>query len=346
MKTGSPPGRARPQQGRPPPPTHAGPAEPGGSPFHRRGLVRSRSDRPATARLAPRPVARHLAVRSWVAARTSRAETPIARPPGAHVVAREISPNGFTRTRLKQLEPALLPIAPGAAGGRRLPDESRRCRRPERSAIGGGRPKPSTSWCGGAPSMKSRTGGRAQLRDLAPLIEAIYRRIGGARQRALHRLVARVLVALQGHYGAAAGHFVRSADVGDSKRWKALRGAAAGESTSNIMRALCAARRPARRPAPGRPPLARRARHLLVAKADWVVEHRMEQRRRVYVRNIARSSVEVNPDPARRATVKFHLGTFLAWGGGDPQGHGHGRKRADLFQLWVSRTGPGWLATS
>ena len=155
-----------------------------------------------------------------------------------------------------------------------------------------------------------------------PLIqEAIYERIGGARQRALHRLVARVLVA-QGHYGAAAGHFVRSADVGDSEAVEALREALrqaeAREQHHEALALLDAL-------LVVLPEGDRRWLDVLDAlswQADWVVEHRADEATGTAVlamRNIAQL-VEVNPDPARRATVKFHLGTFLAWGGGDPQG--------------------------
>src|SRR5215471_17982044 len=48
-----------------------------------------------------------------------------------------------------------------------------------------------------------------------PLVQdAVYESIGGARRRTLHRLVGRALVAV-GNFGAAAPHFLRSADSGD-----------------------------------------------------------------------------------------------------------------------------------
>ncbi len=75
--------------------------------------------------------------------------------------------------------------------------------------------------------------GRELTYELAhPLIEqAIYESIGRARRRALHRHVARGLVGA-GQFGAAAGHFVRSADVGDrGSRRGALRGAPPGRRT-------------------------------------------------------------------------------------------------------------------
>lgn len=155
-----------------------------------------------------------------------------------------------------------------------------------------------------------------------PLIqEAIYERIGGARQRALHRLVARVLVA-QGHYGAAAGHFLRSAEVGDPEAVEALREALrqaeAREQHHEALALLDALLTVV-------PAGDRRWLEVLDAlswQADWVVDHRADQSMGVAVRamrNIAQL-VEADPDPKRRATVKYHLGSFLAWGAGDASG--------------------------
>ncbi|MGZ6964427.1 MAG: helix-turn-helix transcriptional regulator [Acidimicrobiia bacterium] len=151
--------------------------------------------------------------------------------------------------------------------------------------------------------------------------EAIYERIGRARQRALHRLVARVLVA-QGHYGAAAGHFVRSADVGDPEAVEALREALrqaeAREQHHEALALLDALLIVL-------PVGDRRWLDVLDAlawQADWVVDHRADEATDTAVRamrNIAQL-VEARSDPASRATVKFHLGTFLAWGGGDTEG--------------------------
>lgn len=152
-----------------------------------------------------------------------------------------------------------------------------------------------------------------------PLIqEAIYERIGRARQRALHRLVARVLVA-QGHYGAAAGHFVRSADVGDAEAVEALREALrqaeAREQHHEALALLDALLTVL-------PEGDRRWLDVLDAlswQADWVVEHRTDDATEMAVRvmrNIEQL-VQVHPDPERRATVKFHLGTFRAWNAED-----------------------------
>ena len=152
-----------------------------------------------------------------------------------------------------------------------------------------------------------------------PLIqEAIYERIGSARQRALHRLVARVLVA-QGHYGAAAGHFVRSADVGDAEAVEALREAlrqAEAREQHHEALALLAALLTVL------PEGDRRWLDVLDAlswQADWVVEHRTDDATEMAVRAMRNIEqlVQAHPDPERRATVKFHLGTFRAWNSED-----------------------------
>lgn len=154
-----------------------------------------------------------------------------------------------------------------------------------------------------------------------PLIqEAIYERIGGARQRALHRLVGRVLVA-QGHYGGAAGHFVRSADVGDAEAVEALREALrqaeAREQHHEALALLDALLIVL-------PEGDRRWLEVLDAlswQADWVVDHRSDEGTHIAIRatrNIEQL-VQAHPDPARRGTVKFHLGTFLAWNAGDTE---------------------------
>src|SRR5207245_4949806 len=65
--------------------------------------------------------------------------------------------------------------------------------------------------------------------------EVVYASIGGARRRALHRHVARALVAA-GRPGPAAAHFVRSADVGDPEAVDALRDALAQAEARELHR--------------------------------------------------------------------------------------------------------------
>ena len=113
--------------------------------------------------------------------------------------------------------------------------------------------------------------GRELVYEIAhPLIqEAIYNQIGGARRRALHRHVARVLVE-SGRHGAAASHVVQAADPGDDEAigtlCEALRRAEAGERPSRSPHPAGGA---ADHAAGGRWPLAGgRRRHAADARVD------------------------------------------------------------------------------
>ena len=162
--------------------------------------------------------------------------------------------------------------------------------------------------------------GRELTYEIAhPLIEqAIYQRIGRARRRALHRHVARVLVE-SGQFGAAAGHFVRSADLGDAE----------------AVRALCEALRQAEEREHHHEALAlvdalldllpagdRRWLDVFDAmrwQSDWVVDHRADWSSDIGIRAMRNIEqlVEASPDLTRRGALRFHLGTLLAWSGGE-----------------------------
>ncbi len=159
--------------------------------------------------------------------------------------------------------------------------------------------------------------GRELVYEIAhPLIqEAIYRQIGGARRRALHRHAARVLVE-GGRYGAAASHVVQAADPGDDEAvetlQEALRRAEAGEHHQEALALLDALL--TMLPAGDR-------RWLQVLDAmpltpDWVVDHRADANADVGVRAMRRADqvLERSSDTAHRAAVKFSLGSLLAWG--------------------------------
>jgi class 3 adenylate cyclase/DNA-binding CsgD family transcriptional regulator len=178
--------------------------------------------------------------------------------------------------------------------------------------------------------------GRDLSYELAhPLIQdAIYERIGRARRRALHRHVARVLVG-KGSYGAAAGHFVRSSEVGDPEAVDALnaalRLAEGGEHHHEALRLLDALLTLL----PATDPRWLDVLDAMAWQADWVVDHRTDEDTEIAVqamRNIAQL-VERLPDPTRRGTVKFHLGSFVAWGGdGLATGRAMVEEARDLFE--------------
>jgi DNA-binding CsgD family transcriptional regulator len=152
-----------------------------------------------------------------------------------------------------------------------------------------------------------------------PLIqEAIYRSIGGARRRALHRYAARVFVEA-GRLGAAAPHFVRAAEPGDDE----------------AIAALCEALRQAEGRQHHREALAlldallelvpagdRRWESVLVAmpmQPEWVVDHRADASAETGVRAMRaiEQVLERSSDSAARAAVKFNLGSLLAWAAGE-----------------------------
>ena len=123
--------------------------------------------------------------------------------------------------------------------------------------------------------------GRELLYEIVhPLIqEAIYGQIGGARRRALHRHVARVLVEA-GRHGAAASHVVQAADPGDDEAietlCEALRRAEAGEHHREAL-ALLEALLTMIPAGDGR---WRRVVDVMPLTPEWVVDHRADARRR------------------------------------------------------------------
>jgi class 3 adenylate cyclase/DNA-binding CsgD family transcriptional regulator/tetratricopeptide (TPR) repeat protein len=162
--------------------------------------------------------------------------------------------------------------------------------------------------------------GREVLYEIVhPLFqEAIYAGIGAARRRALHRHAARSLVQ-SGRLGAAAQHFVRSSSSGDPEAVDALRGALRQaealehhRESIGLLSALLEML----------PQGDRRWLDVFDAldwQAEWVVEHRLDAGLEVAIR--AMRTIEqlaaASDDRVRRAAVKFHLASFLAWGRGD-----------------------------
>ncbi|GAC1529886.1 MAG: hypothetical protein NVS3B12_03730 [Acidimicrobiales bacterium] len=167
-----------------------------------------------------------------------------------------------------------------------------------------------------------------------PLIqEAIYRHIGGARRRALHRHAARVLV-VAGRYGAAASHVVRAAEPGDDEAietlCEALRRAEAGGHHREEIALLDALLVLV-------PAGDRRWMNVLDAlplTPEWVVDHRADTGSDVAVRAMRRADqvLERSSDAAHRAAVKFSLGSLLAWGQCElVEGRAHVLRARELF---------------
>jgi DNA-binding CsgD family transcriptional regulator len=152
-----------------------------------------------------------------------------------------------------------------------------------------------------------------------PLVaDAIYQGIGTARRRALHRLVARALLAA-GRVGEAAPHFARSAGVGDSEAVAALtdalrqaEGRGAYREALGVLASLVDLL-----PSGDR-------RWLEVAdaiswEAEWVIDHRADMYAELGIEALRAIDAALGPgaEPALRAGVQFRLASFLGWGTGD-----------------------------
>lgn len=162
--------------------------------------------------------------------------------------------------------------------------------------------------------------GRELTYEIAhPLVqETIYQHVGGARRRILHRVLGRALLE-SGRLGAAAPHFVRSAEIGDPEAVAALREAVrqaeeqgsyreALEILGSLVELL--------------PPDDERWRDVadsLLWDAEWVVDHRADVHGELGIAAMRAidTALAGSADSARRAEVKFRLAGFLTWGPGE-----------------------------
>jgi DNA-binding CsgD family transcriptional regulator len=165
------------------------------------------------------------------------------------------------------------------------------------------------------------------------LRDVIYQQTSGARRRVLHRQVARWLRA-RGHLAEAALHFARSAEHGDDEAvevlLEAMRQAEQREAfpealdlQAELVELL--------------PPDDRRWLEVLEAmywRAEWLIDHRAETQAPVAIRALRAIDrlLEDSSEHARRATVKFRLANFLAWGTGELEAaQAAGEQAHDLF---------------
>jgi hypothetical protein len=186
-----------------------------------------------------------------------------------------------------------------------------------------------------------------------PLIrDVIYQQISGARRRALHRQAARSLLE-RGRLAEAALHFARSATPGDDEAVRVLLDAMrqaeqreAFRETLDLLSELVEIL----------PPADPRWLDVLGAmywQAEWVVDHRAEARAETAIRALRAIDGQMvrSADDARRATVKFRLAYFLAWGTGELQDAEHAcREAVQLFeaagkprQALLARREIGWI---
>ena len=186
-----------------------------------------------------------------------------------------------------------------------------------------------------------------------PLIrDVVYQQINSARKRVLHRQVARSLLD-GGRLAEAALHFARSAEPGDDEAvgvlLDAMRQAEQREAFRESLDLLSEL-------VDILPPTDRRWLDVLEAmswQAEWVVDHRAETRTETAVRALRAIDglLADSPDDARRATVKFRLANFLAWGAGElPEAEQTCREAVRLYeaagaqrQALLGRREIGWI---
>jgi DNA-binding CsgD family transcriptional regulator len=153
-----------------------------------------------------------------------------------------------------------------------------------------------------------------------PLIQdAVCESIGGARRRTFHRLVGRALVAV-GNFGAAAPHFLRSADSGDPEVVDTLIRAVRQAEERNLHQEtlpLLAALLDVLDPDDQRWIDVLEA---MTWRAEWVIDHLVETGAATAIavmRRIERQ-VAASGDRLREGIVQFRLASFLAIGAGQP----------------------------
>jgi DNA-binding CsgD family transcriptional regulator/tetratricopeptide (TPR) repeat protein len=153
-----------------------------------------------------------------------------------------------------------------------------------------------------------------------PLVQdAIYESIGGTRRRSFHRLVGRALVA-GGNFGAAAPHFLRSADSGDPEAVDTLVRAVRQAEERNLYQEtlpLLAALLDVLGPDD---PRWLDVLEAMTWRAEWVIDHLVENGAATAIavmRRIERQ-LAASGDRLREGIVQFRLASFLAIGAGQP----------------------------
>jgi DNA-binding CsgD family transcriptional regulator/tetratricopeptide (TPR) repeat protein len=162
-------------------------------------------------------------------------------------------------------------------------------------------------------------GGELRYEVAHPVVqEAIYQSLGTTQRRAIHGKVGRSLLD-NGRLGEAAPHIARSAEPGDHEAIEALcqavRQAEAGQAYREALIILASL-------ADVLPAHDERWLGVLdgmVLQADWIVDHRADVYGAVAVPALQAIDALLPPgvDTARRAALKYRLGTFLTWGTGD-----------------------------
>lgn len=155
--------------------------------------------------------------------------------------------------------------------------------------------------------------GRAVTYEIThPLIqEAIYEELGGSRRRALHRLVARALLAA-GRLGEAAPHFSRSAQLGDPEAIEALCGAVRQAEERELYREALTILGTLVELLPRGDERWSEVLDALILQAEWVVDYRADVHAAAGLPALRAidSLLATSPDDGRRAAVKFRLASW------------------------------------
>jgi DNA-binding CsgD family transcriptional regulator/tetratricopeptide (TPR) repeat protein len=152
-----------------------------------------------------------------------------------------------------------------------------------------------------------------------PLLrDVIYRQVSAARKRVLHRQAARSLLD-SGRLAEAALHFARSAQPGDEEAVRVLLDAMRQAEQREAFRESLDLLSELVDILPPADPRWLDALEAMYWQAEWVVDHRAEARTETAIRALRAIDglLADSADDARRATVKFRLANFLAWGTGE-----------------------------
>jgi DNA-binding CsgD family transcriptional regulator len=148
-----------------------------------------------------------------------------------------------------------------------------------------------------------------------PLIEeTIYQAIGGARRRAIHRLVARAFVA-SGQRAAAASHYVRCAQPGEEEAVDALIDALHQAEERQSYREAMPILSALLDLLPSGDPRWRRVLDAMDWDAEWVIDHQADLYTEIGVRAMREIEKVLRPsdDLLRQAVVQLRLSSFRVW---------------------------------
>jgi DNA-binding CsgD family transcriptional regulator len=169
-----------------------------------------------------------------------------------------------------------------------------------------------------------------------PLVrDAIYESTGRARLRVLHRQTARWLLS-SGHLAEAALHFARSADKGESEAVGVLLDAIRQAEQREAYREALELQAELMELLPADDERWLEVLEAMYVRAEWLIDHRAETHAPIAVGALRAIDglLEGSPDRTRRATVKFRLANFLAWGTGELEAAQRACRQAhELFVL-------------